>query len=87
MLRPFSTNKVARQLASVDAKIFADKGIEMQGNAGIYPDQVFDKVIRRVLDSDSPDAIKQLKQVLGVTKSSYEVLGKDGTVKKNHSNT
>jgi hypothetical protein len=82
VLRPFSTNKVARQLASVDAKIFADKGIEMQGNAGIYPDQVFDKVIRRVLDSDSPDAIKQLKQVLGVTKSSYEVLGKDGQVKR-----
>jgi hypothetical protein len=82
VLRPFSTNKVARQLSAVDAKIFADKGIEMQGNAGIYPDQVFDKVIRRVLDSDSPDAIRQLKQVLGVTKSSYEVLGKDGQVKR-----
>ena len=44
--------------------------------------KVFDKVIRRVLDSDSPDAIRQLKQVLGVTKSSYEVLGKDGQVKR-----
>lgn len=82
ILRPFSTNKVARQLSSVDAKIFADKGIEMQGNAGIYPDQVFDKVIRRVLDSDSPDAIKQLKQVLGVTKSSYQVLDDAGKVKR-----
>lgn len=82
ILRPFSTNKVARQLSAVDAKIFADKGIEMQGNAGIYPDQVFDKVIRRVLDSDSPDAIKQLKQVLGVTKSSYQVLDDAGKVKR-----
>lgn len=82
VLRPFSTNKVARQLASADAKIFADKGIEMQGNAGIYPDQVFDKVIRRVLSDNSPEGVRQLKQVLGVTKSSYDVLGKDGQVKR-----
>lgn len=82
VLRPFSTNKVARQLASADAKIFADKGIEMQGSAGIYPDQVFDKVIRRVLSDSSPEGVRQLKQILGVTKSSYDVIGQDGKIKR-----
>ena len=82
VLRPFNTSKVAKQLKAADSKLFADKGIEMVGPAGIYPDQVFDKVIRRVLDGGGPDGVKQLKQILGVTKSSYEVLDSAGKVKR-----
>ena len=82
VLRPFNTNKVAKQLKSMDSKLFADKGIEMVGPATIYPDEVFDKVIRRILASDSPDAVKQLKQVLGVTRSSYDILDEAGKVKR-----
>ena len=82
VLRPFRTSKVAKQLRAADSKLFADKGIEMVGPASIYPDQVFDKVIRRVLDGGGPDGVKQLKQILGVTKSSYDVLDSAGKVKR-----
>ena len=82
VLRPFRTSKVAKQLKAADSKLFADKGIEMVGPASIYPDQVFDKVIRRVLDGGGPDGVKQLKQILGVTKSSYDVLDSAGKVKR-----
>lgn len=82
VLRPFNTNKVAKQLKAADSKLFADKGIEMVGPSGIYPDQVFDKVIRRVLDGGGPDGVKQLKQILGVTNSSYEILDSAGKVKR-----
>ena len=82
VLRPFSTNKAARMLRQADAKLFADKGIEMVGPATIYPDEVFDKVIRRIMDADGPDGLKQLKQILGVTDSSYDVFGKDGKYKR-----
>jgi len=82
VLRPFRTNKVARQLRAMDSKLFADKGIEMSGPASIYPDEIFDKVIRRILAADSPDAVKQLKQVLGVTRSSYDILDEAGKVKR-----
>jgi len=81
VLRPYRTSKVARQLRAADSKLFADKGIEMVGPASIYPDEVFDKVIRRVLDG-TPDSVRQLKQVLGVTKSSYDILDSAGKVKR-----
>ena len=82
VLRPFQKNKVASQLRQADNKLFADKGIEMIGTSSIYPDEVFDKVIRRVMASDSPDAIRQLKQILGVTNSSYKVLDENGKLKR-----
>jgi hypothetical protein len=81
VLRPFRTSKVAKQLRATDAKLFADKGIEMVGPSGIYPDEVFDKVIRRVFDG-TPDSVRQLKQILGVTRSSYDVLDANGKVKR-----
>ena len=82
VLRPFQKNKVASQLRQADNKLFADKGIEMIGTSSIYPDEVFDKVIRRVMASDSPDAIRQLKQILGVTNSSYKILDENGKLKR-----
>jgi|TARA_R100000149_G_C5880311_1_gene145268 hypothetical protein len=80
VLRPFQKSKVASQLRSVDSKLFADKGIEMTGQSSIYPDEVFDKVIRRILSADSPDAVKQLKQILGVTRSSYDIVDEAGKI-------
>ena len=80
VLRPFQKDRIVSQLRSADSKLFADKGIEMIGTASIYPDEVFDKVIRRVLASDSPAAVKQLKQILGVTRSSYKILDDAGKV-------
>lgn len=82
VLRPFQKNKVATQLRQADNKLFADKGIEMIGTSSIYPDEVFDKVIRRVMASDSPDGIRQLKQILGVTDSSYKILDENGKLKR-----
>ena len=82
VLRPFTTNKAARMLRQADSKLFADKGIEMVGPATIYPDEIFDKVIRRIMDADGPDGLKQLKQILGVTDSSYDIFGKDGSYKR-----
>ena len=78
VLRPFQGNKVAKDLRAVDSKLFADKGIEITGAASIYPDEVFDKVIRRIMAGNSVDAVKQLKQILGVTNSSYDVFNKAG---------
>ena len=82
VLRPYEKSSVARKLLAADRQLFASKGIDMTGIESIAPDQVFDKVIRGVLSGDSPIAIKQLKQILGVTDSSYEVLGKDGRVER-----
>jgi hypothetical protein len=82
VLRPYEKSSVARKLLAADRKLFASKGIDMTGIESIAPDQVFDKVIRGVLSGDSPIAIKQLKQILGVTDSSYQILGKDGRVER-----
>ena len=82
VLRPYEKSSVARKLMAADRKLFASKGIDMTGIESIAPDQVFDKVIRGVLSGDSPIAIKQLKQILGVTDSSYQILGKEGNVER-----
>ena len=79
VLRPFEKSKVARKLRAQDAKLFADKGIEMVGTASLAPDEVFDSVIRRVLNGNSPDSVKQLKQLLGLTKSEYKIYNDAGT--------
>lgn len=79
VLRPFEKSSVARKLRAADAKLFADKGIEITGPASIAPDEIFDKVITRVLASDSPDAVRQLKQILGLTKSEYKIYNDAGT--------
>ena len=80
VLRPFEKSSVARKLMAVDRKLFASKGIDMTGIESIAPDQVFDKVIKGTLSGDSPLAIKQLKQILGVTDSSYDILKADGSI-------
>ena len=82
VLRPYEKSSVAKMLSRADRKLFASKGIDMTGIESIPPDQVFDKVIRGTLSGDSPLAVKQLKQVLGVTDSSYEILGKEGRVER-----
>ena len=73
VLRPFQKAKAAKELRKADSKLFADAGVEMTGQEGIYPDQIFDKAIRNIFNSDSPVAIKELKQIMGVTKSSYDI--------------
>jgi hypothetical protein len=80
VLRPFEKDSVARKLMAVDRKLFADKGIDMTGIESIAPDQVFNKVIKGTLAGDSPIAVQQLKRILGVTDSSYDILKADGTV-------
>ena len=82
VLRPYEKSSVARKLMKADQKLFASKGIDMTGIESIAPDQVFDKVIRGTLAGDSPLSIQQLKQVLGVTDSSYDILAKDGSVER-----
>jgi len=83
-LRPFEKSSVARKLRAVDSKLFADKGIDMTGVASIAPDEIFDKVIKRTLAGNSSMAIRELKQLLGVTDSSYKYVdpktGKPTTV-------
>lgn len=74
VLRPYQKSKVSRQLRRMDSKLFADAGIDITGLESIAADEVFDKVIRRVMAGDSPDAVRQLKQILGVTKSSYDII-------------
>jgi hypothetical protein len=60
----------------------------MTGQEGIYPDQIFDKAIRNIFNSDSPVAIKELKQIMGVTKSSYDIFDEaTGKIKRNSYNT
>jgi len=80
VLRPFEKTAVGRKLRAQDAKLFADKGIEMVGTASLAPDEVFDKVITRILASDSPDSVRQLKQILGLTKSEYKIFNDAGQV-------
>ena len=80
VLRPYEKSSVARKLMAVDRKLFASKGIDMTGIESIAPDQVFDKVIKGTLAGDSPLAVKQLKQILGVTDSSYDILKADGSI-------
>ena len=80
VLRPFEKTAVGRKLRAQDAKLFADKGIEMVGTASLAPDEVFDKVITRIFASDSPDSIRQLKQILGLTKSEYKIFNDAGQV-------
>ena len=53
MLRPFQKAKAAKELRKADSKLFADAGVEMTGQEGIYPDQIFDKAIRNIFNSDS----------------------------------
>jgi hypothetical protein len=50
--------------------------VEITGQEGIYPDQIFDKAIRNIFNQNSPAAMKQLKIIMGVTKSSYPLLMK-----------
>lgn len=78
VLRPYEKTKVGRQLLKADSKLFADKGIEMMGRASLAPDEVFDSVIRRVLAGNSPDSVKQLKQIMGITKSEYKIFNDQG---------
>ena len=80
VLRPFEKDSVARKLMAVDRKLFASKGIDMTGIESIAPDQVFNKVIKGTLAGDSPIAVQQLKRILGVTDSSYDILKADGTI-------
>lgn len=74
VLRPFEKSRVAGQLRKMDSKLFADAGVEMTGKEAIYPDQLFDKVIRDVLASGSPAAIREIKQIIGLTKSKYDLV-------------
>ena len=80
VLRPYDTTKVGRQLLKADSKLFADKGIEMVGRSSLAPDEVFDGVIRRILAGDSPDAVRQLKQIMGITNSEYKIFNDQGKV-------
>jgi len=82
VLRPYEKSSVAKKLLSIDRKLFASKGIDMTGVESIPIDKLFDKVIRNVLSDDSPMAIRELKSILGVTDSSYQILGKDGRVER-----
>lgn len=80
VLRPYEKTKVGGQLLRADSKLFADKGIEMIGRSSLAPDEVFDSVIRRILAGDSPDAVKQLKQIMGITNSEYKIFNDQGKV-------
>jgi len=82
VLRPYEKQSVARKLMKADQKLFASKGIDMTGIESISPGEVFEKVIKGTLKGGDPLAIMQLKQILGVTDSSYDILAKDGSVER-----
>jgi len=77
VLTPFQKSKASRELRKSDSKLFADAGIEITGQEGIYPDQIFDKAIRNIFNQNSPAAMKQLKIIMGVTKSSYPIVDEE----------
>jgi hypothetical protein len=77
VLTPFQKSKASRELRKSDSKLFADAGIEITGQEGLYPDQIFDKAIRNIFNQNSPAAMKQLKIIMGVTKSSYPIVDEE----------
>ena len=82
-LRPFQKYYVGRKLTGIDTKLFSDAGINITGVELMPPGQLFDKVIRRVLDSGDPSAIRQLKEIMGVEKKFAPIIDEaTGTLKK-----
>jgi hypothetical protein len=79
-IRPFEKGAVAQKLKAVDRSLFADKGIDMVGKASINADEIWDKAIKRIFTSDSPEAIRQIKSLMGVTRSTYDVLDDAGKI-------